>query len=345
MKKFIYISGIVIINFFVVGALFKVMHYPGSGILIIFGMSLFCFAFLPLAFYQSYKGNGRNNKSIYISGFIVSLFTFLGALLKIQHWPGSGLFLIISIPLPFLYFLPVYIYHHNKSKEKSSINFLGVMFLMVYIAVFSAILALNISRDIIDSFSTSEKYFAKTSEIYTIKNNALSKNIEKTGSAFDIKRMSLMESKSETLLSEINNIKIELVKAVEEKNSYAIEAGNKINSRAIVAKDESQKATDMLKGDNGVSCKATELKNHISDYCKYLKSFLGKNSENANRVGALLNTANVTDTIYGNPDGLSWEDQYFPNGSYLICTITALSDIETNVRMAETEALESIPEK
>ena len=342
MKKFIYISGIVIINLFVVGALFKIMHYPGSAVMIVFAMGLFCFAFLPMAFYQSYKGNGRKNRSIYISGFIVSLFTFLGALLKIQHWPGSALILMVSIPLPFLYFLPVYIYHHNKSKEKSSINFLGVMFLMVYVAVFSSILALQVSRDIFESFSLGEKDFAKTSEIYAIKNNALSENIEKTGGAFDIKRMRLIESKSETIFSAINNIKLELVKAIEGKNSPAIEAGNKINSSAIIAKEESQLTTDLVKGDDGVSCKATELKNQIGDYNKYLKSLLAKDTESANRVGALLNTANITDTIYGNPDGLSWEDQYFPNGNYLICTLTALSDIETNVRMAEAEALEAI---
>ena len=46
MKKFIYISGIVVINIFVFGALFKVQHWPGANILITSGLSLFCFCFL-----------------------------------------------------------------------------------------------------------------------------------------------------------------------------------------------------------------------------------------------------------------------------------------------------------
>ena len=64
MKKFIYISGIVIINLFAIGALFKIQHWPGAGILITLGLGLFCLGFLPLAFIQSYKGNGKKKQVI-----------------------------------------------------------------------------------------------------------------------------------------------------------------------------------------------------------------------------------------------------------------------------------------
>jgi len=340
MKKFIYISGIVIINLFVVGALFKINHYPGASVMITLGLGLFCLAFMPLAFYQSYKGNGGKNKSIYISGAIVVFITFLGALFKIQHWPGAGIFLIVGIPLPFLYFLPLYIYQHNKMKEKSSINFLGVMFLMVYIAVFSAILALNVSRDILEAFNTGENDVAKTNEIYSIKNKAVYARIEKAGTAYDVKKYSLLESRSEAIYTEINNIRTELVKAVENSDSKAIEAGNKINTKAIIGKDESGKTIGIMRGTDGVSGKAADLKKLIVDYKTYLKTFTEKNKESEITIAALLNTDNITDSISGDPNGLSWENRNFPNGAYLISVLTSLSCIETNVRMAEAEALE-----
>lgn len=34
MKKFIYIFGIILLNIFAFGAIFKVMHWPGAGILL-----------------------------------------------------------------------------------------------------------------------------------------------------------------------------------------------------------------------------------------------------------------------------------------------------------------------
>ena len=45
-------------------------------------------------------------------------------------------------------------FYNNKSKEKSMVNFLGVMFMMVYVALFTSILALNISKNILDAFNT-----------------------------------------------------------------------------------------------------------------------------------------------------------------------------------------------
>jgi hypothetical protein len=33
-----------------------------------------------------------------------------GALFKIMHWPGAGIFLMVALPFPFLVFLPVYLY-------------------------------------------------------------------------------------------------------------------------------------------------------------------------------------------------------------------------------------------
>ncbi|MFH0865104.1 MAG: hypothetical protein V1904_02845 [Bacteroidota bacterium] len=341
MKKFIYISGIVVINFFVFGAIFKVQHWPGANVLITTGLGLFCIAFLPLSFINSYKGNGRKDKSLYIAGFICAFITFIGAMFKIQHWQGANWFLIVGIPLPFLYFLPVYIYHYNKSKEKSAVNFLGVMFLMVYVAIFTAILALNVSRDILNAFNTGEKDIAKTNDILVIRNNLMYENMEKSGVAGNIEKVAALKTKSEELCSLISNLKLELVKAAEEKDSPAIEAGNKINTDAIASKDESAGTTKTMRGSDGVSGKATEIKEQINSYREYLKSLMQNNSESVKNIDELLNTSDVTETNYGDTKTLNWEDQHFPNGVFLITTLVTLGCIETNILMAENEVLQS----
>lgn len=339
MKKFIYISGIVIINIFVFGALFKIMHWPGANILITLGLGSFCLGFLPLAFIQSYKGNGEKHKSLYIAGFICAFITFIGAMFKIEHWQGAGWFLIVGIPLPFLYFLPVYIYHQNKAKEKSAVNLLGVMFLMVYVAVFSAILALNVSRDILNTFVTTENDIAKTNDLFANKNKLIYENLEKSGIAGNKEKLAQLKTKTEAICSQIYNIKVDLIKSAEGKDCHAIGFDNKINTKEIFAKDESVGTTRIMRGDDGVSGKATDLKKQINDYCEYLKSLTGNESESAKIIDALLSTVDAKDTLYGETTTTTWEDQYFTNGSFVISDLLSLSSIETNVKMAEAEAL------
>jgi hypothetical protein len=339
MKKFIYISGIVIINIFVFGALFKIMHWPGANILIALGLGSFCIGFLPLAFIQSYKGNGKKYKSLYIAGFICAFITFIGAMFKIEHWQGAGWFLMVGIPLPFLYFLPVYIYHQNKAKETSAVNLLGVMFLMVYVAIFTSILALSVSRDILESFVTSDNDIAKTNNLFANKNNLMYENYEKSGIAVNNEKLAQLKTKSAALCKLIDNIRIELVKSAENSDSKAIEAGNKINTKAIFAKDESAGTTKIMRGDDGVSGKAADLKKQINSYNEYLKSLTGSENETVKIIDALLNINDAKDTLYSETTTTTWEDQFFPNGSYLISTLVSLSSIETNIRMAESEAL------
>jgi hypothetical protein len=339
MKKFIYISGIVIINIFVFGALLKIMHWPGANILITMGLSSFCLCFLPTAMNLSYKGNGKKFKSLYIAGFICAFITFIGAMFKIEHWQGAGWFLIVGIPLPFLYFLPVYIYHQNKAKETSALNLLGIMFLMVYIAIFSAILALNVSRDILEAFNTDENDISKTNVLFANENKQMYENLEKSGEAINKEKLIELKTKSDALFNQIYNIKAELVKSADGSNSQAIEAGNKINASAIFAKDESAGTTKIMRGDDGVSGKAAELKKQINDYSEYLKSLTQNDSKSLKIINTLLSTVDAKDTLFSESVTTKWEDQYFPNGSYIVSTLVSLSSIETNVRLAESEAL------
>jgi hypothetical protein len=144
MKKSIYLSGIVLLNIFLFGSIFKIMHWPGANILIIIGLGLFACLFLPLAVYESYKNETREGLgAVYLTGFISLFISILGALFKINHWEGANFLLLIGIPGPFVLFLPAYLKYAMKNNAVSLKSFLGVMFLLLYIAVFTAMLAVK----------------------------------------------------------------------------------------------------------------------------------------------------------------------------------------------------------
>lgn len=55
MKKFTYLSGYIATTLTTTGILFKIMHWPGANIMIIVGIFLLNFIFLPTYFYKKYK--------------------------------------------------------------------------------------------------------------------------------------------------------------------------------------------------------------------------------------------------------------------------------------------------
>lgn len=328
------------LNLFAFGAIFKVMHWPGAGILITVGLGLFALIFLPLAFFNNYRGEGKKQFSLHLSGFICALICISGALFKVQHWPGSGIMLIIGVPLPFLYFLPVYLYHHNKAKEKSVINFLGVMFLMLYISVFSAFLSLSVGKEILNSMVTMYEDFSKTNELYTLKNNMDYLKLESSLPLEKKQKVEKIKTKTIELEKTIESIKIDLIKGTDGINSPAIK-GNKIEIGKFSAREESSFTTNFMHGADGASGMAVELKTKIVDYREFLLSILKDNQAKYQNINKLLNTSDITDSNIGEAQKIPWEVQFFQNGTYAIVILTNLECLETRIKMSEAELLSS----
>ncbi|MHC1707352.1 MAG: hypothetical protein AB9842_07495 [Bacteroidales bacterium] len=144
MKKFIYISGIACTNIFLLGSLMKMLHWPGASIMVTLGLGIAALVFLPLALNVAYKeASDKALLWVYLTGFLCAFIDLIGAMFKINHYPGANILLMIGIPIPFILFLPVYVYNHIKRKDQQMSGLLGVMFLMTYIAVFSVLLAVR----------------------------------------------------------------------------------------------------------------------------------------------------------------------------------------------------------
>ena len=145
MKKFIYFSGIVFVNLFLWGAILKINHLTGGNILIFLGLFLMSVVFLPIAIFQAYRDHGLPGQQwIYISGYLCASVDLVGAMFKVLHYPGANWLLTIGIPLPFVLFLPIFVFYHIKQKEMQMKGFLSVMFLMTYIVVFTALLSVKV---------------------------------------------------------------------------------------------------------------------------------------------------------------------------------------------------------
>ena len=107
MKNTMKISGVAGTIMFGFASIFKIMHWPGAGILITLGAMVLAFVFLPSALVVLWKET-RNRKRIFlfISAFVSGICFIAGTLFKIQHWPGAGSILLLGAFSGILLFIP-----------------------------------------------------------------------------------------------------------------------------------------------------------------------------------------------------------------------------------------------
>jgi len=160
MRQKLYITVIVTTLVVIAGAIFKINHWPGAGILLILGLGTLVFFFLPLALRNHYKAEkNRQTLLLHIVTWFTCFIVFTSMLFKIQHWPLAGILMTISLPFPYIVFLPVFLVTTSKNKNFSIYNTVFVLFLLAVSSVFSALLGLNVTRERInDSFNFSRHY-------------------------------------------------------------------------------------------------------------------------------------------------------------------------------------------
>lgn len=151
MKQKLYIFGLVTSLIIFTGIIFKVNHWPGAGWLLAIGLTLLAVFFIPAALVNNYRSQTtEKNLLLYIVTGLTCLVLFIAMLFKIQHWPGAGKALSIAIPFPYVVFLPVFLAVTSRNKNFNIYNTVFVLLLLAMISVFSALLALNVSKVRID---------------------------------------------------------------------------------------------------------------------------------------------------------------------------------------------------
>jgi len=161
MKQKIYILGLASAMIISLGTMFKVNHWPGAGMMLIGGISVLVIVFLPAALINSFKDEDNKSKRLlYVITWLTSFVLFTAMLFKIQHWPGAGYLMLVSIPFPFMVFLPVFLIVTSKNKEHSIFSTVYILFLLMILSCFTALLALNVSKEkLVESFSIVRTYY------------------------------------------------------------------------------------------------------------------------------------------------------------------------------------------
>ena len=318
MKNKIYFLGIINVLILTIGCLFKIMHWPFAGILIVVGMLLLSCIFIPFAIVSSYKNeDNKRLKPLYILTAIVFSINFISALFKIMHWPYSELMLIISLPLPFVVLLPIYLLYNRNDKEINYKNFMPIMYFFAYFAAISALLALNVSQNVIDNISESATILNAKTEIleYECKSMALNSKTD-----------TCMKEKAK---NEIQNIEIQATKIC-----------NKIEElKKIIIKEASGNKVDVF-ADSLININAIKFKDRLVYFDKYYNNEL--NNEMVAFKKMLLNYSYVGEVKGTNAGELINTEEFkqiVAGQLILVAAIEKLSLIQYQLRFAEYQIL------
>jgi hypothetical protein len=78
---------------------------------------------------------------------------------QVQHWSWGGYLMLVSIPFPFLVFLPVFLLVTSRNKEHNIYTTVYMLFFLVILSCFTVLLALNVSKEkIAESLGIARNY-------------------------------------------------------------------------------------------------------------------------------------------------------------------------------------------
>lgn len=342
---FIYIAGIIGSSILLLGILFKIQHYPGAGILLLFGFIFINAVLIPtILISRMMDKEAAHLRPAYIVGAVSLICCLFGLLFKIQHYPGSGPLMILGAVCLTSVFLPLYAKKAYGKAENIKAGFIFLCIGIIFFNMFNLLLSLTVSKDVLGYYVKPGEEINLTKNILEKKNNQLYSEMLADSSMYDsliFPEIKKIKNSSDEVCKFIEDIKVSIISMTDAVNQdEALKRAQ--NPGDIVGKDNYDVPTYIMTGntDDGKGGKATRLRLKLNLLKKeFILSCVGDND-----AITLINKAlNGDSLIYDKYDGLSytWEMIHF----YHLITISVmnkLSCFQRDVRIAELQTLEHL---
>ncbi len=211
--------------------------------------------------------------------------------------------------------------------------------------VLTALLALNVSRSVLDAFKIIDEGLSKTNNTMEAKNDEVYINFEAQEiinpdkvrewkeRAFNVK------ARADSLVHRIQRLKLLVVQEAEGKNEEAIVDGliNRDKLKAIIDYDTPNRI--MIGNELTPNSEARLLKNEIEDYKKFLLEFVPEeNTKLRQSIENSLETKPEEVRKGLSPKEATWEYHKFGH-SPLMGFLAIMSSLQINIRNAESEVI------
>ncbi|MCF8226616.1 MAG: hypothetical protein K9J30_12130 [Bacteroidales bacterium] len=333
----LYITGMSAGMISILGALFKIQHWPGANVLITVGLVVLALVFLPMFASVRIKKARKNgepiDKKLLISGVIAGALLTLGTLFKIMHWPGAGIVILVSWSAVAVLFLPYLVLGQLKKPKDQLNNFLAILLVATAAAIFIMALLRSQPRTLISGFLAPESNFSATAGFYENQIPALSNAIEMSGNMDMLNTAGEIQEAADEICNYVESVKEEVFKHLfDEDEEFRDSEGNLDMSMVkykgdidklweiIVERDEF-KLFSLLENFKNITLSKAEDP-QLKDFIQKNLLFLPENDDDKMTVE------------------WQWAVAYF-NGPFLQ-SASVLSAYESNVRLIEYQILSEL---
>ncbi len=339
MKKFMYILGTIAPSLLILGAFFKMQHWPGASVLIVLGAFLLGAVYLPVfamvSMRDTRKKEKRVNKTLYVTGVITGFIFITGILFKIMHWPGAGIALLTSVVLVVAVFIPVLVTHALKDKENQLQNFSILIFVLSFMAVNIMVFALRTSKNVLHSMVVSALVNIKTNDLLE-SGNTLVLNEATMNDQLEPERLdqaAIIHKQTKELDEYLQEIMREILLATHEENQMAIAEDGSLDLIKANYFDVHKSTELVIFGTQLEIGKGPELMKSIDTHRVLLLSYAG------NRLDKVINEMLDINAQY--PEEGSWLKETFAQ-TPMIAALISLSNLQFKIQFLEGELLKEL---
>ncbi len=133
MKKSMKIIGVLALALMAFGAMFKIMHWPMAGVMLLASFVFVAFVFFPALLYVMYKEvNRKKQVATYIIAFVGGIIFMTSVLFKVMHWPYAQLLFTPGLAILTFVLIPLIIIQRIGSLKMNKTVFLvGLISMMI----------------------------------------------------------------------------------------------------------------------------------------------------------------------------------------------------------------------
>lgn len=206
MKNTVKISGTISAILIIIGAIFKTMHWPGAGMMVVLGGLFFSLIFLPLMIVLKFKDDeSKTDKWVFAFGFLMAMGAATGIVFKVMHWPYANFLMRWSVTLFLFGYIPMYYFTRIRRVELKFNTTINTVLMMACAGMMYALFNLHPSTGLQGSINASYDFMNNNStELVKANTIMFSKYSERT----DVKDF---HQASTQLFNKIADIKAHLI--------------------------------------------------------------------------------------------------------------------------------------
>ncbi len=224
----------------------------------------------------------------------------------------------------------------GHGKETPRQKMIGMMYL-----VLTAMLALNVSKDILDAFVIVNESITKTNKNVIKKNERLYFEIDKANMLNPVKAGSTkkkadqIKKMADELYNLIQDYKIKIIRKADGEESPAV-VGREIYTEKISAKDNKEASPQVMMGE-GSNTEAIKLRKKIEEFRKVCLTMINLKKDTVLKRAVEKNLDTEPPKV---KEGqvISWEAEHFEHWP-MVGAVTIMSGMQGNIRNAETDLI------